>query len=79
MRAVISDATVVTRRTAGVHPVADRKEMTMPSWLLILIVGIVLLIFGIAVEAAQFLIWLGIIVLVVSLILGLVGRGRSTV
>jgi Zn-dependent membrane protease YugP len=61
-----------------VHPVADRKEMTMPSWLLILIVGIVLLIFGIAVEAAQFLIWLGIIVLVVSLILGLVGRGRRS-
>ncbi|MHA3947209.1 hypothetical protein [Cellulomonas bogoriensis] len=50
----------------------------MPSWLLILIVGVVLLVFGIAVEAAQFLIWLGIIVLVVSLILGLVGRGRST-
>ena len=50
----------------------------MPSWLLILIVGIVLLIFGIAVEAAQFLIWIGIIVLVVSLILGLVGRGRRT-
>lgn len=48
----------------------------MPSWLLILIVGIVLLVFGIAVEAAQFLIWLGIIVLVVSLILGLVG-GRK--
>ena len=61
-----------------VHPVADRKEMTPPSWLLILIVGIVLLIFGIAVEAAQFLIWLGIIVLVVSLILGLVGRGRRS-
>jgi len=48
----------------------------MPGWLLILIVGIVLLVFGIAVEAAQFLIWLGIIVLVVSLILGLVG-GRK--
>jgi hypothetical protein len=49
----------------------------MPGWLLILVVGIVLLVFGLAVEAAQFLIWLGIIVLVVSLILGLVGgRGR---
>lgn len=49
----------------------------MPMWLLILIVGVVLLVLGIAVEAAQFLIWLGIIVLVVSLILGLVGgRGR---
>lgn len=50
----------------------------MPSWLLILIVGVVLLVFGVAVEAARFLIWLGIVVLVVSLILGLVGRGRGT-
>ncbi|WP_225753985.1 hypothetical protein [Actinotalea sp. Marseille-Q4924] len=49
----------------------------MPTWLLILIVGIVLLVFGIAVEAAQFLIWLGIIVLVISLILGLVGGRRK--
>lgn len=52
----------------------------MPSWLLILIVGVLLLVFGIAVEAAKFLIWIGIVVLVVSLILGLVGgRGRRTV
>jgi hypothetical protein len=51
----------------------------MPSWLLILIVGVLLLVFGIAVEAAKFLIWVGIIVLVVSLILGLVGRGRRVV
>lgn len=51
----------------------------MPTWLIILIVGVVLLILGVAVEAAKFLIWLGIIVLVVSLILGLVGRGKSRV
>ncbi|NLE72258.1 MAG: hypothetical protein GX609_09245 [Actinomycetales bacterium] len=50
----------------------------MPAWLLILIVGVLLLIFGVAVEAAKFLIWLGIIVLVVSLIIGLLGRGRRT-
>lgn len=50
----------------------------MPSWLLILIVGVVLLVFGVAVEAAKFLIWVGIIVLVISLIMGLVGRGRNT-
>jgi len=48
------------------------------SWLLILIVGVVLLIIGVAVEAAQILIWIGIAVLVISLILGLVGRGRAT-
>ncbi len=51
----------------------------MPTWLIILIIGVVLLILGVAVEAAQFLIWLGIIVLVVSLVLGLVGRGRARV
>lgn len=51
----------------------------MPSWLLILIVGIVLLVFGIAVEAAKLLIWIGIAVLVVSVIMGIVGRGRAKV
>jgi len=50
----------------------------MPSWLLILIVGVLLLVFGVAVEAATILIWIGVAVLVVSLILGLVGRGRRT-
>lgn len=51
----------------------------MPTWLIILLVGVVLLVFGVAVEAAKFLIWIGIIVLVVSLILGVVGRGRARV
>lgn len=52
----------------------------MPTWLIILVVGVVLLILGVAVEAAQWLIWIGIAVLVISLILGLVGRGgRSRV
>jgi uncharacterized membrane protein YtjA (UPF0391 family) len=36
-------------------------------------------VFGVAVEAAKFLIWVGIIVLVVSLVLGLLGRGRRSV
>ena len=49
----------------------------MPTWLIILLVGVVLLILGVAVEAAQFLIWIGVIVLVVSLILGFLG-GRKT-
>ena len=48
-------------------------------WLLILIVGVVLLVLGIAIEAAKFLIWLGIAVLVISLVLGLVRRGASRV
>ena len=51
----------------------------MPTWLIILLVGVVLLILGVAVEAAKFLVWLGIIVLVVSLIMGLVGRGKARV
>ncbi|WNB86672.1 hypothetical protein [Cellulomonas sp. ATA003] len=51
----------------------------MPTWLLILIVGVVLLIIGVAVEAAKILIWIGIAVLVISLILGLVRRGGAKV
>ncbi|WP_265523211.1 hypothetical protein [Oerskovia flava] len=51
----------------------------MPTWLIILLVGVVLLVFGVAVEAAKILIWIGIAVLVVSLVLGLVGRGKKTV
>ncbi len=51
----------------------------MPTWLLILIVGVVLLVLGVAVEAAKLLIWIGVAVLVVSLVLGLARRGRSGV
>ncbi len=51
----------------------------MPAWLILIIIGVVLLILGVAVEAAKFLLWVGVAVLVVSLILGLVGRGRSRV
>ncbi|WP_158274429.1 hypothetical protein [Cellulomonas sp. WB94] len=52
---------------------------TMPSWLLLILVGVVLVILGVATNIGQFLIWIGVIVLVVSLILGLVGRGRARV
>ncbi len=51
----------------------------MPSWLLIVIVGVVLLILGVAVEAAQILIWIGVAVLVIGLVLSIVRRGRSRV
>ncbi len=51
----------------------------MPTWLIILLVGVVLLVLGVAVEAAKLLIWIGIAVLVVSLVLGLMGRSRSRV
>ncbi|NKX91916.1 hypothetical protein HF995_01290 [Sanguibacter hominis ATCC BAA-789] len=48
----------------------------MPSWLLILIVGVILMIVGFS-GVGSLLVWIGVAVLVVSLILGLVGRGRS--
>ena len=50
----------------------------MPAWLLLIIIGVVLLVLGIAVQAAKFLIWVGIAVLVVSLIVGLVRRSGSS-
>jgi hypothetical protein len=48
----------------------------MPSWLILILIGVVLVV---ATNIGTFLIWIGVIVLVVSLILGLVGRGRSRV
>lgn len=51
----------------------------MPAWLILIIIGVLLLILGVAVSAAKFLIWVGVAVLVVSFIMGLVGRGRSRV
>lgn len=56
----------------------ETEGLKMPTWLIILLVGVVLLVFGVAVEAAKFLVWLGIIVLVISLIMGLMGRGRTS-
>lgn len=38
---------------------------------ILLIVGIVLLLFGIFVQAAQFLLWIGIVILVIAIIIGL--------
>ncbi|WP_199731927.1 hypothetical protein [Cellulomonas triticagri] len=51
----------------------------MPTWLILIILGAVLLVVGVAVEAAKILIWIGIAVLVVSLILGLLRRGKASV
>ena len=51
----------------------------MPSWLILILVGVVLVVLGVATNIGSFLIWIGVIVLVISLILGLVGRGRSRV
>ncbi len=51
----------------------------MPTWLILILVGVVLVVLGVATTIGSWLIWIGVIVLVVSLILGLVGRGRSRV
>lgn len=51
----------------------------MSLWLILIIVGVIMLIIGVAVEAAQILIWIGVAILVVSLILSLVGRGKNRV
>ncbi|MGP7960614.1 hypothetical protein ACTVCO_07345 [Sanguibacter sp. A247] len=48
----------------------------MPTWLIILLVGVVLVILGVATEIGKFLIWIGVVVLIVSLILSVVGRGK---
>ena len=45
-------------------------------WLVLIIVGIVLAVLGIFIQAAKFLIWLGIIVLVISIIMSLITRAR---
>ena len=51
----------------------------MPSWLILLVIGVVLLVLGVAVAAAKFLIWVGIAVLVIGVIMSLLGRRRSHV
>jgi hypothetical protein len=54
-----------------------RREINVPTWLILILVGVALVILGVATDIGQFLIWIGVIVLVVSLILGLVGRTRT--
>ena len=51
----------------------------MPLWLTLIVVGIVMIILGVATSIGSFLLWLGVIVLVVSLIMTFVTRSRSTV
>ncbi len=48
----------------------------MPTWLIVLLVGVVLVVIGFA-GVGEILIFIGIAVLVISLILGFVGRGKS--
>src|SRR5699024_9780048 len=48
-------------------------------WLTLIIVGVVLAILGVAIEAARFLIWLGVILAGISVIMSIVRRGASGV
>lgn len=41
-------------------------------WLALIIVGIVMIVFGVLVEAAQLLIWLGVILAAISVVLWIV-------
>lgn len=50
----------------------------MALWLTLIVVGVILAILGFS-GVANFLIWLGLIVLVVGLILSFVGRGSRRV
>ena len=49
----------------------------MSLWLILIVVGVIMLISGVAVPAAQILIWLGVALAVISVILALLGRSRS--
>jgi len=48
----------------------------MPLWLTLIVVGVILALIGVFVPAAKFLIWLGIIILVVSIIMSVI-TGRK--
>lgn len=76
---VIPVNSAFTGKTPGGAMRRTKGSRQMPTWLILIIIGAVLLIVGVAVEAAKILIWIGIAVLVVSLILGLLRRGKARV
>lgn len=49
----------------------------MALWLILVLIGVVLIVLGIAIEAAQVILWIGIALLVISLIGWLAGRTRT--
>ncbi|MFC7405115.1 hypothetical protein [Georgenia alba] len=49
----------------------------MNFWLVLLIVAVVMLVLGIAIRAATALVWIGAIVLVVSLVMSALYRGKA--
>lgn len=67
----------VIYRTRPLVTGINERQVLMPSWLLLILVGVVLIVLGVATEIGSFLIWIGVVVLVISLILSIVGRGRN--
>jgi hypothetical protein len=59
--------------TVGPTAGTARRETVMPLWLILVVVGVVLAVVGFA-GVGQWLIWLGVLVLVVGLVLTLLGR-----
>lgn len=63
------------------HTTLMRYERSNTKWLILILVGLGLIVFGVMVEAAKILIWLGVILAVVSVIMWIVrsvasaGRG----
>ena len=49
----------------------------MALWLIVVLVAVVLIVLGVAVEAVKILLWIGVILLVISLVGWLAGRARS--
>jgi len=66
------------RRTVATPADRSPEEVAlMGLWLILIIVGVVMIVLGVAVEAAKILLWIGVVLLVVSLIMSLVSRGRN--
>lgn len=49
----------------------------MSMWLILIVVGVIMLIIGVAVPAAKILIWLGVALAVIAVIMSLLGRSRT--
>lgn len=60
------------------HPEVGREQV-MALWLILIIVGVVMLVVGVAVEAAKILIWIGLAILIVSIIMSIISRGKRRV
>ncbi len=62
----------LTDAVAAVNPSAPRGErrenQTMTLAIILLVVAIVLILLGVFVEAAKFLLWIGLVILIIAII-----------